>query len=147
MYTEQLDCDVLEMGPDAYNGPKAYARAKRALTVLTEQWAEEWAADNIVVNAMHPGWADTPGIESALPTFRRLTRTVLRTPGEGADSIVWLARAREADTQTGKLFLDREIRTPYLLEKTRESDQTRDRLPELLSTIYEQICKGEQRAA
>ncbi len=30
--------------------------------VLTQEWAREWANDGIVVNAMHPGWADTPGV-------------------------------------------------------------------------------------
>jgi hypothetical protein len=46
-----------------------------------------------VVNAMHPDWADTPGVITVLPQFHRLTERVLRTPEEGADSIVWLAVA------------------------------------------------------
>ncbi|EED36928.1 dehydrogenase/reductase [Luminiphilus syltensis NOR5-1B] len=147
MYTERLECDQLVMTPEHYNGPKAYARAKRGLTVLTEQWADAWATDGIVVNAMHPGWADTPGIGSALPTFHKITRSILRTPEEGADSIIWLARAREADTTTGKLFLDREIRTPYLLEKTRESKDERIKLPAFLSALYEQSKTEGQQAA
>ena len=112
MYTEKLVCKRLIMKPDRYNGPRAYARAKRGLTVMTELWAAQWAQDNIVVNAMHPGWADTPGVASALPTFKKITQRVLRNPAEGADTIIWLARAREADQVTGKLFLDREPRTP-----------------------------------
>ena len=87
-----------------YNGSIAYARAA-ALTVVTEQWAEDWQARNVVVNSMHPGWADTPGVQSALPGFRRITQSVLRSSDEGADTIVWLARAKEADQVTGKLFL------------------------------------------
>ncbi|GIR90536.1 MAG: hypothetical protein CM15mP89_5410 [Gammaproteobacteria bacterium] len=55
------------MTPDKYNGSVAYARAKRALTVLTEFWAEAWSEHNIAVNSMHPGWADTPGVQTLFP--------------------------------------------------------------------------------
>ena len=68
---------------------------------------------------MHPGWADTPGVQSALPGFRRITQTVLRSSEEGADTIVWLARAREAAAISGKLFLDREPRTPIFAKAPR----------------------------
>ena len=44
---------------------------------------------------MHPGWADTPGIKSSIPTFQRIMRPLLRTPEQGADTIVWLAAADE----------------------------------------------------
>ena len=134
MYTERLVCDRLIMPAETYQGAQAYARAKRALTVLTELWAEAWRADNIVVNAMHPGWADTPGVASALPTFRSITRRILRSPEEGADTISWLARAGEADTLTGKLYLDREPRTPYLLERTRERPEERENLEAFLES-------------
>ena len=132
MYAEKLSCNRLIMEPDNYRGTHAYARAKRGLTVMTELWAEAWQKDNIVVNAMHPGWADTPGVQSSLPTFRSVTRRILRNSAEGADTIVWLARASEADQVTGKLFLDREIRTPYLLDKTRERPVERERLQDFL---------------
>ena len=39
---------------------------------------------------MHPGWVDTPGIESALPGFHSLTNTILRTPEQGAEDVVGL---------------------------------------------------------
>lgn len=139
MYTEKLVCDQLIMAPASYRGATAYARCKRALTVLTELWADAWAQDNIVVNAMHPGWADTPGVETSLPRFRALTRRILRSPEEGADTIVWLARATEADRVTGKLFLDREIRTPYLTERTRESAEERAALVPFLEDLERRI--------
>ena len=37
-----------------YNGSVAYARAKRALTVLTEQWAEEWQGATLWSTACTP---------------------------------------------------------------------------------------------
>ena len=139
MYTEKLVCRRLVMPEDNYQGAKAYARAKRALTVLTELWADAWLADNIVINAMHPGWADTPGVASALPTFRSITRKILRSPEEGADTISWLARAAEADALTGKLFLDREPRTPYLLDRTRERPEERAQLETFLDEALAQV--------
>ena len=136
MYTQKLRCDELIMPEHNYDGTAAYARAKRALTVLTELWADQWAEDNIVVNSMHPGWADTPGVQNALPGFRRVTKKVLRTPDQGADTVIWLARATEADKLTGKLFLDREPRTTHLRARTLEDEGERARLPEWLGETY-----------
>ena len=136
MYTQKLRCDELLMTPDKYNGSVAYARAKRALTVLTEFWAEAWSEQNIAVNSMHPGWADTPGVQTALPGFRRVTKRVLRSPAEGADTIVWLARASEADQVSGKLFLDREPRTTHLRPRTQERPEERTRLLDWLTKTY-----------
>ena len=136
MYTQKLQCESLVMSEDDYRGSVAYARAKRALTVLTELWSAQWRDDRIVVNAMHPGWADTPGVQGALPGFRRLTHRVLRSSQEGADTIVWLARAREADKTSGQLFLDREPRTTHLRQRTLESAEERAALQPWLTQIY-----------
>jgi len=81
----------LEMGPSDYDGVMAYARAKRAQVVLAAAWAHRFAAAGVASYAMHPGWADTPGLQSGLPRFRALWRPLLRTPAEGADTVVWLA--------------------------------------------------------
>lgn len=135
MYSQPLEVHKLIAREKNYSGSVAYARAKRALMVLTEQWAEDWAEDGIVVNAMHPGWADTPGVETALPGFHRLTKRILRSPDEGADTIVWLAAATEAGAVSGKLFLDREPRTTHLRDSTRESPEEREKLREFLENF------------
>ena len=140
MYTQRLSCQHLVMPEDNYDGPQAYARAKRGLTVVTELWAEAWREENIVVNAMHPGWADTPGVKSALPAFRRLTHKILRNEAQGADTIIWLARATEADQVSGKLFLDREIRSPYLLKKTIEPPSERQQLEPFLAQMLATVA-------
>ena len=139
MYTQKLKLNQLMMEAEHYKGSVAYARAKRALTVLTELWSEQWREDNIVVNSMHPGWADTPGVQSALPGFRRLTQRVLRSAEEGADTIVWLARASEAGLVSGKLFLDSEPRTTHLQSATRESIEERMQLIPWLNRTYENV--------
>jgi NAD(P)-dependent dehydrogenase (short-subunit alcohol dehydrogenase family) len=134
MYSQKLEVDALQM-PDtpAYSGSVAYARQKRALMVLTQAWAAHWKNAGITVNAMHPGWADTPGVRTALPQFRRLTQSVLRSVEEGADTIVWLAVATEAGKVSGKLFLDRQMRPVHLLSSTREGPGEREKLLNLLA--------------
>lgn len=134
MFSQKLDVDslIIEEG-EKYSGSVAYARQKRALMVLTQEWAKEWEEQGIVVNAMHPGWADTPGVQDALPEFRKLTSKVLRSSEEGADTIFWLAAATEAGDVTGELFLDRLVHSPYFVPGTREGAQERQRLLEFMS--------------
>jgi dehydrogenase/reductase SDR family member 12 len=108
MYLTGIDVDDLENLKGSYDGSRAYARAKRGLMILTEYWADQLADVGVTVNAMHPGWADTPGVRHSLPGFHKLTRPVLRTPEQGADTIVWLAAAPEAARHSGKFWLDRE---------------------------------------
>ncbi|MGI9284721.1 MAG: SDR family NAD(P)-dependent oxidoreductase [Pseudomonadales bacterium] len=139
MYSQRLDVDDLQNKRGKYSGSVAYAKAKRGLVIVTEQWADKWAEEGIVVNSMHPGWADTPGVESSLPMFHRLTKPFLRTPAEGADTIVWLAAAAEASEVSGQLFLDREPHTTHVLASTKETEhdraQLRDRLLEYMESF------------
>ena len=108
MYLSGIDVDDLENQKGRYDGSRAYARAKRGLMILTEHWADQLSGTGVTVNAMHPGWADTPGVRNSLPGFHKLTRSVLRTPEQGADTIVWLAAAPEVAGHSGKFWLDRE---------------------------------------
>jgi NAD(P)-dependent dehydrogenase (short-subunit alcohol dehydrogenase family) len=111
MYTQRLHLDDLQMRNEPYRGTVAYARAKRAQVVVTRLWARRHADTSVVFHAMHPGWADTPGLEASLPRFRRLIAPIVRTPDQGADTIVWLAAAPEATMSTGRLWLDRRARS------------------------------------
>lgn len=139
MYSQKLRIKHLQSHKGRYSGSVAYARNKRALMIMTELWAKQWQADGICVNAMHPGWADTPGVESALPAFHSLTKYILRSPEQGADTIVWLAAAKEATQQTGKLFLDREIHSPHLTPLTVEKPEERIDLEYFLQDFAEKF--------
>ncbi len=110
MYTQRFDLATLEMGPDEYDGTVAYAKVKRAQLVLMHEWVRRLDGTGVVYNAMHPGWADTPGIRSGLPGFAKVMGPILRTPDQGADTAVWLASAPEAATATGRFWLDRRPR-------------------------------------
>ena len=137
MYSQKVHVDDLQSQRGNYSGSVAYARAKRGLMILTEEWAQRWQADGIAVNAMHPGWADTPGVESALPAFYRVTRRFLRTPEEGADTIVWLAASSEAGEVSGKFWLDREQHPSHIFRHTRETPAERATLLQTLEELQE----------
>jgi NAD(P)-dependent dehydrogenase (short-subunit alcohol dehydrogenase family) len=109
MYAQRLHLDDLQSTHDPYRGSVAYARAKRAQVALMRLWARELRG-TVTVHAMHPGWADTPGVEASLPRFRALLGPLLRSPEEGADTIVWLAAADEPARTSGRLWLDRRPR-------------------------------------
>lgn len=128
MYTRRLQVDDPQWTHRSYDGVLAYAETKRAQVVLSEMFAEDFRGTNVTVNAMHPGWADTPAVRSSLPLFHRVTRLILRTPAEGADTVLWLAASAAARRHTGRFFFDREARRTQWLPTTRESRVERDAL-------------------
>jgi NAD(P)-dependent dehydrogenase (short-subunit alcohol dehydrogenase family) len=125
MYTQPLRLDDLEFARGDYGGTAAYARTKRMQVVLAREWGERLEGQGIVVHAVHPGWADTPGLSASLPRFEALARPLLRSPEQGADTIVWLAAAPEPGRSTGRLWHDRHVRPFHYLRRTRESANER----------------------
>lgn len=123
MYSAPLTVEHLQMDEQHYNGTKQYALAKRAQVTLNEMWAERIDRTSVVFHSMHPGWADTPGVEAALPTFRKIVGPLLRDPAGGADTMVWLA-GDDGDplATTGDFWLDRGVRSIHRLRSTRRSD-------------------------
>jgi NAD(P)-dependent dehydrogenase (short-subunit alcohol dehydrogenase family) len=129
MYTRRLQvADPNWTRRRRYDGVVAYAETKRAQVVLAELLAERLRGAGVVVHSMHPGWADTPAVRSSLPGFHRATRAILRTPAEGADTVVWLAASERAGLSTGRFFFDRERRRTHWLPGTRETAADRERL-------------------
>ncbi|MCP3856374.1 MAG: SDR family NAD(P)-dependent oxidoreductase [Actinomycetia bacterium] len=122
MYSAGLNVDQLQMATEDYKGSEQYARAKRAQVALNEMWAEQFGERGIHFHALHPGWADTPGVEAALPTFRKIMGPLLRTADQGADTLLWLAGDDQAVRSNGKFWLDRRIRNTHKLPRTRASD-------------------------
>ena len=122
MYASPLRVDDLQMADD-YKGSEQYARAKRAQVTLNEMWAARVPGREVAFHAMHPGWADTPGVRESLPTFRKVVGPLLRSPQQGADTMVWLAAddGRPLAT-TGDFWLDRHQRSIHKLPNTRSSD-------------------------
>jgi NAD(P)-dependent dehydrogenase (short-subunit alcohol dehydrogenase family) len=137
MYSRRLSLGDPNWERRDFDGVAAYAETKRAQVVLAELWAEQLAGSSVAVNAMHPGWADTPAVQSSLPRFHRLTRSILRTPAEGADTVVWLAACPAARKWSGRFFFDREPRRTHLLPFTKESPNSRRALWDLCIELSE----------
>jgi dehydrogenase/reductase SDR family protein 12 len=59
--------------------------------------------------SQHPGWSDTAAVRAALPGFYESLKGRLRSPREGADTVIWLAAvdASEAALRSGGFYFDR----------------------------------------
>jgi len=124
MYTQRFDPSLIEAGPVSYRGAVVYARAKRAQVVLSHEWARRWGGDGVASYAVNPGWVKTPGLAAGLPSFAKLG-PLLRTPAQGADTVVWLAadepRRNDALAPIDGLWHDRRRRGEYYLPTTRRT--------------------------
>lgn len=119
MLTEPLEVRDLEMRrTKKFDGVKQYARGKRHQTAMMERWARlelENVGEERVKSgkgcvgyySMHPGWVATTGVANALPKFYASMEGKLRTPAQGADTILYLLTARAEDLQPGAFYFDR----------------------------------------
>lgn len=128
MYAEKIRPDDLQSEKGSYTGTTSYARTKRGQVILNELWADRFAGTGVVVHAMHPGWAATAGVATSLPTFNKVMKPLLRTPEQGADTIVWLASSDEPMESNGQFWFDRQVAPTHIVESTRESDMDRQEL-------------------
>ena len=127
-YTAKLS-DDRESTDGEYRGIRAYARTKRMQIVLAEQLAGAYPdPQDPVVHSMHPGWATTPGVTDLLPGFAKITKPILRSPADGADTMVWLAAAPAAAESTGLLWQDRRPRGTHYLPWQNDDPRSRQRL-------------------
>ena len=135
MYTQRLDLAVLQGRVERYDGVVAYAQHKRAAVILNRLWAKRLRGTPVESYAMHPGWAETPGVSSSLPRFDRLMRPILRTPAAGADTIAWLVASTAPLGASGRFFFDRQARREHVLPGTRERDDDARALWTLCCTL------------
>jgi NAD(P)-dependent dehydrogenase (short-subunit alcohol dehydrogenase family) len=128
MYSQRFDLQRLINGVEPYDGVATYARVKRALVVVTHEWANRVDASEVVFASMHPGWVDTPGVRTSLPRFYRVMGPLLRTTAQGADTIIWLASDADLASDDGKFWLDRRVRPEYKVPRTRPADARADQV-------------------
>ena len=114
MYAQPLSRSMIPVGSERYRAASAYAKAKRAQVALSAEWAHRVPSEDIAFHAMHPGWTDTPGLKAALPRFHRVASPVLRSPEQGADTIVWLATAGSGQLSSGLFWHDRRPRPVHM---------------------------------
>lgn len=49
--------------------------------------------------SMHPGWADTPGVQTSMPSFWEKMQDKLRTAQQGADTLLWMCCYKDLEKQ------------------------------------------------
>jgi NAD(P)-dependent dehydrogenase (short-subunit alcohol dehydrogenase family) len=131
MYLGRLHLDDWDWAKRPFDGTRAYAETKRAEVILSQGWAARHpqAESGVAFDALHPGWVDTGGVQQSLPTFYRLTRPLLRTPAQGADTIVWLAARRDLGrAPSGRFWFDRRPRPAHYLGLNRHTPAEKARL-------------------
>ena len=136
MYSAGLTVGGLQMPAETYKGAEQYARAKRAQVVLNEMWADRYGRLGVYFHALHPGWADTPGVDASLPTFSKIMGPLLRNADQGADTLVWLAADDAGVSSNGQFWLDRRPRSTHKLPMTKRTD-TPERRNELWTWVAE----------
>src|SRR5262249_43169457 len=117
MYTQALPVDDPEYLGGRYRGATAYARTKRIQVAFTPLLAGRWASRGGGGHAVHPGRAEPRGGATSLPGFSRAMGPALRTPEQGADTVVWLA-ATEPAPPSGRFWHDRRTRPEYFVPFT-----------------------------
>ena len=130
MYLANLDLETIFENKN-YDKVKTYANVKRAQVTLLPHLKEEF--QNQVITAMHPGWAETPGVTSAIPGFTNKMKGKLRTPLQGADTILWiLGTSKKLDS--GSLYFDRKRVKTHFFYFTKKSKKKLKELIELLKS-------------
>ncbi|XP_006801269.1 DHRS-12_like_SDR_c-like domain-containing protein [Neolamprologus brichardi] len=94
-------------------GVTEFTRFQRQQVVMTEQLAKTHT--NIHFSVMHPGWVDTPAVANAMPDFHQSMKDSLRTPEQGADTVVWLSVSEAAvKNPSGRFYQDRKMVSTHL---------------------------------
>jgi NAD(P)-dependent dehydrogenase (short-subunit alcohol dehydrogenase family) len=98
-----------------YNSVKAVKQSKLADILFTYELARRLKDTDIIVNCLHPGAVATssidnnPDISSFIKCAYKFIRPFLKTPEEGAETIIYLATGNDLERITGKYFIDNKI--------------------------------------
>ncbi len=97
-----------------YSGIRAYGQAKLAQILFTKEFARRFAGTGVSAFAVHPGAVRTDWSRGGLGMRigARIAWPFMRTPDEGADTIVWLASLPETDGWSGRYFTRRHPEDP-----------------------------------
>lgn len=125
--------------PKKYSGVYAYAVHKRGQAELVKYWHSRYGARGLRFYVMHPGWADTDGVKTAMPNFRRILKSVLRDSAQGADTALWLAATRPSVPGPEAFWFDRAPRPAHAYPHTAQSKDTPGDLAALLAKEAAQV--------
>jgi len=93
-----------------YRGFPVYGMTKLANIMFTYELAERLDGTGVIANCLHPGSVGTNFGQNnmgAMALFFRTFKPFMRSPEQGADTLIWLASSPEVDGVSGKYFSDR----------------------------------------
>jgi len=93
-----------------YRGFPVYGMTKLANIVFTYELAERLKGTGVSANCMHPGAVSTnfgKNNSGPMTLFFRAAKPFMRSPEQGADTLIWLASSSDVDGVSGKYFSDR----------------------------------------
>jgi len=134
MYNAPLAPQAMNNRSESYNGSVAYTLHKRGQVALTQYWRNKHKGSELNFYVMHPGWVDTDGVKTALPTFRKVLQLILRDEAKGADTIKWLAKEVPDQSENEQIWFDRKPRKIHLSDKTLHASCTTYELIEFLES-------------
>jgi retinol dehydrogenase-14 len=93
-----------------YRGFPVYGMTKLANIMFTYELAERLDGTGVSANCLHPGSVGTnfgQNNRGAMVLFFRTFKPFMRSPEQGADTLIWLSSSSEVDGVSGKYFSDR----------------------------------------
>jgi retinol dehydrogenase-14 len=93
-----------------YRGFPVYGMTKLANIMFTYELAERLKGTGVTANCLHPGPVSTNfGKNNGGPMalFFRVAKPFMRSPEQGADTLIWLAVSPDVEGVSGKYFSDR----------------------------------------
>jgi NAD(P)-dependent dehydrogenase (short-subunit alcohol dehydrogenase family) len=110
----RLDLADLQLA-EHFNGWRAYSNSKLANILFTTELARRLTGTGVTANCLHPGTVNTGFGRDGSRVLRfglDLGRRFLRTPGQGADTVVYLASSPGVEGATGGYYVRRKLRAP-----------------------------------
>ena len=110
----EIDFDDLQ-SERRYRAFQVYGMTKLANILFTYELAERLEGTGVVANCLHPGAVSTNFAQNnrgPIALLFRLFKPFMRSPEQGADTLVYLASSPEAGELNGKYLTDRKEVSP-----------------------------------
>ncbi len=104
-----IDFDDLQ-SKKKYRGFPVYGMTKLANIMFTYELAERLKGTGVTATCMHPGAVNTRfGTNNSGPMtiLFRAFKPFMRTPDQGADTVIWLASSPDVEGASGRYYSDR----------------------------------------
>jgi NAD(P)-dependent dehydrogenase (short-subunit alcohol dehydrogenase family) len=95
-----------------YRGFPVYGMTKLANIMFTYELAERLSGTGVTANCLHPGSVGTnfgQNNRGPMALFFRTFKPFMRSPEQGADTLIWLASSPEVEGLSGMYFSDRKV--------------------------------------